>query len=154
VRRTSGVRRAGSFDPIEASDRVRLDSENRHRRRIVLTTENGTAFLLDFSHPVALNDGDGLMLDDGSLVIVVAEPESLVEIDAPSPRDLLRLVWHLGNRHTAVELGGVVRIRRDHVLEAMLAGLGAKLTFIEAPFNPEPGGHSHGHGQHEHEDVD
>jgi urease accessory protein len=133
-------------------DRVVLDADERHRRRIVLTGEGGTRFLLDLPHATALHDGDGLVLEDGAVVRVVGKREALVEIAAANPRELARLAWHIGNRHTEVEIAGErLRIRRDSVLEEMLRGLGAQLSFIEAPFQPEPGayGHAHRHDAHE-----
>ena len=121
-----------------AIDRVVLDAGDRNRRRIVLTGEKGTEFLLDFAKPVTLHDGDGLLLDDGSIVLVAGAPETLIEISAHSALDAVRLAWHLGNRHTDVQIvGDKIRIRRDHVLEDMLRGLGAHLTPLEAPFDPE-----------------
>ena len=153
MRRATKIRSAGSFDPSGAIDRVVLDADERHRRRIVLTGEQGTQFLLDLDHAVALKDGDGLVLDDGTVVRVAGKPEALIEIEAKSPLDLARLAWHLGNRHTAVQiLDGKLRIRRDHVLEQMVAGLGGKFRAIEAPFEPETGAHSHAGGEHAHPD--
>jgi urease accessory protein len=113
----------------------------------VLTGERGTIFLLDLPQAVALRDGDGLVLDDGSVIRVTGKPEPLVEIVVRTPQELARLAWHIGNRHIDVQVvGDRLRIRRDHVLEAMLRGLGAQLTPVEAPFDPEPGayaGHAH-----------
>jgi urease accessory protein len=92
------------------------------------------------------------VLDDGSIVSVAGRPELLVEIAAANAPDLARLAWHIGNRHTDMQVvGDKLRIRRDHVIEDMLRGLGARLTPIEAPFDPEGGayghrGHEHGHG--------
>ncbi len=127
-----------------------LEAGDRQRRRIVLTAEKGTEFLLDFAKPVNLRDGDGLVLDDGSIVLVAGAPEALIEIAAGNARDAVRLAWHLGNRHTDVQvMGDRLRIRRDHVLEDMLRGLGAQLTPLAAPFDPEaaaPHDHGHGHG--------
>jgi urease accessory protein len=120
-----------------------LAAYDRNRRRIVLKGEQGTEFLLDFAKPVTLRDGDGLVLDDGAIVLVAGESERLVEISAPSALDAVRLAWHLGNRHTDVQIvGDRLRIRRDHVLEDMLRGLGATLNAVEAPFDPE--GQPHG----------
>jgi len=149
--RVTGIRHRGEWDADSASDRVVLDAGDRQRRRIVLTAEKGTEFLLDFAKPVALRDGDGIVLDNGAVVLVAGEAERLVEIAAPSPLDAVRLAWHLGNRHTDVQVtGGRLRIRRDHVLEDMLAGLDARLTAVEAPFDPEQGA-PHGHHQgHDH----
>ena len=102
--------------------------------------------------PIALRDGDGLVLDDGSIVQVVGAPEPLVEVCAHSALDVVRLAWHLGNRHTDVQIVGEhIRIRRDHVLEDMLRRLGAHLTRLEAPFDPEQGA-PQGHHEHRHGD--
>src|SRR5229473_4144218 len=152
MRRATKIQAAGSFDASGAVDRVVLDADERHRRRIVLTGEHGTKFLLDLDRAVALKDGDGLVLDDGAVVTVAGRAEPLIEIEAKSPLDLVRLAWHLGNRHTQVEIvGGKLRIRRDHVLESMVAGLGGKLAPIDAPFEPEAGAHAHSVAEHAHD---
>jgi urease accessory protein len=138
-------------------DTVTLDYEDRRRRRIVLTGERGTTFLLDLAHATTLKDGDGLVLDDGAVVRVVGKPEGLVEVTAATASDLARLAWHIGNRHTDVQVVGErLRIRRDHVLEDMLRGLGAVLTPLEAPFDPESGAYRQGqsHGHHHSDDQD
>ena len=139
MNRVTSIARAGRYDSAAAIDRVVLDAEDRHRRRIVLTGEKGTQILLDFEKPVALRDGDGLVLDDGSIVLVAGAPEPLMEVCAHTALDTVRLAWHIGNRHTGVQIaGGHIRIRRDHVLEDMLRGLGAHLSPLAAPFDPEP----------------
>jgi urease accessory protein len=147
MRRSSEVRPAGRWQ--HAIDCVVLDSEERQRRRSVLTGEKGTIFLLDLPRATTLRDGDGLVLDDGSIIHVAGKPEALIEITAATPQALARLAWHLGNRHTDMQIvGDALRIRRDHVLEAMLRGLGAKVRPVEAPFDPERGAY----GQHESSD--
>jgi urease accessory protein len=152
MKRASEIRAAGTWNTVSAVDRVVLDAAERHRRRVVLTGEGGTAFLLDLPHATALKDGDGLVLEDGAIVRVAGKAEPLIEIAAVSPRELARLAWHIGNRHTEMQVvGDRLRIRRDHVLEDMLRGLGARLTSIEAPFDPERGAYEHGHaGEHDH----
>jgi urease accessory protein len=147
MRRASEVRTAGTWNAAAAIDRVVLDADERHRRRIVLNGERGTQFLLDLPHATALRDGDGLVLEDGAIVGVAGKPEPLLEIAAGSAHALARIAWHIGNRHTDVQVvGDTLRIRRDHVLEEMLRGLGARLTPIEAPFEPEAGAYAHRHG--------
>jgi urease accessory protein len=150
MRRVGKIKASGHWDAGTAIDRVVLDAGDRARRRIVLKGEKGTEFLLDFAKPVTLRDGDGLVLDDDAIVLVAGEQEKLVEISAGNALDTVRLAWHLGNRHTDVQIvGGKIRIRRDHVLEDMLRGLGAALTPLEAPFDPEataPHEHTHEHG--------
>ena len=150
MRRASEIKAAGTWNAASAVDRVVLDAAERHRRRIALTGERGTAFLLDLPHTTALKDGDGLVLDDGAIVRVARKAEPLVEITAKSPHELARLAWHIGNRHIEMQvLGDRLRIRRDHVLEDMLRGLGARITCIEAPFEPEHGAYGHGE-DHDH----
>jgi urease accessory protein len=158
MRRVLSINSAGSWPAATARDRVVLDAGDRNRRRIVLTGEKGTQFMLDFPAPVSLRDGDGLVLDDGSIVAVAGAPERLLEVAGPNAFETVRLAWHLGNRHTDVQIvGGKIRIRCDHVLEEMLRGLGAKVAALDAPFDPEPAsphghhGHEHGHHGHDHD---
>ena len=150
MRRAYSVRQAGQWDTVAAIDRVVLDASERRRRRVVLTAERGTTLLLDLPHATALRDGDGLVLDDGAVVRVIGKPEPLLEIAAADACELARLAWHLGNRHADVQVvGDRLRILRDHVLAQMLERLGARVTAIEAPFDPETGAYSvhdeHGH---------
>ena len=139
------------------ADTIVLDFDDRHRRRMAMTGTRGLEFLLDLENAVALRGGDALVLDDGRLIEVVAAPEPLVEIRVADPHHLVRVAWHLGNRHLPTQIVGKgLRIRRDHVIEAMVKGLGARVIEIEAPFDPEGGayaGGGHGHGAdagHEH----
>ena len=151
MRRASEIRTAGTWNAASAIDRVVLDADERHRRRIALTGERGTQFLLDLPHAAALRDGDGLVLEDGAIVRVAGKPEALLEITAASAHDLARLAWHIGNRHTDMQvMGDRLRIRRDHVLEDMLRGLGARMRALEAPFDPEHGAYGHG-DSHDHD---
>ena len=151
MHRVASIKPSGSWTVADAADRVVLDAGDRQRRRIALHGEKGTEFLLDCEKPMTLHDGDGLVLDDGTLVLVVSAPEALIEVSAHSALDTARLAWHLGNRHTDVQIvGGKIRIRRDHVLEDMLRGLGAHVSLLEAPFNPEPAS-PHGYAHHRHE---
>jgi len=136
MRRASLVKPVGSWPEDLASDCVTLAAEDRNRRRLVLTTEGGTTFLLDLPQAVMLRHGDGLVLDDGSIVAVAGEPEPLSEID-PAACSLVRLAWHLGNRHTDIQIVGArLRFRPDHVLEDMVRSFGATVTTVEAPFDP------------------
>jgi urease accessory protein len=146
----SGIADAGTFERARAVDRVVLDAGDRLRRRIVLTTEKGAKLLLDFAEPVMLRDGDGLVLEDGSVVVVAGQAEPLIEVSGRTALDFVRLAWHIGNRHTDAQfVENAFRIRRDHVLEEMLKGLGANVAEVEAPFDPEPAAphqHDHDHG--------
>ena len=139
MRHVGGIADAGTWDRARAVDRVVLNADDRVRRRIVLTTERGMKLLLDFARPMMLRDGDGLVLEDGTIVVVAGQAEPLVEVSAKTPLDLVRLAWHVGNRHTDIQfVGKSFRIRRDHVLEEMVKGLGGVMKAVEAPFEPEP----------------
>jgi urease accessory protein len=145
-----------------AADTVVLDFDDRHRRRMAMTGTRGLEFLLDLENAVALRGGDALVLEDGRLVEVVAAAEPLVEIRGADPLHLVRVAWHLGNRHLPTQIMPKgLRIRRDHVIEAMVQGLGARIIEIEAPFDPEggayasghagePAAHAHDHSSHDH----
>jgi urease accessory protein len=147
MKRALAVKAAGRWLETAAVDRVVLDADGRFRRRMLLVGESGTTFLLDLPQPTPLREGDGLVLEDGSIVRVDGKAEPLLEISATDAQELARLAWHLGNRHTDIQIvGEKLRIRRDHVLEAMLRGLGATVTEIDATFHPEPGAYGrHGH---------
>jgi urease accessory protein len=151
MRRVVSIIRKADVAAAKVADRVILDANDRQRRRIVLTGEKNTQVLLDLDKPVSLRDGDGLLLDDGSIVQVSGQPEHLLEIEPSSPRDFVRLAWHLGNRHTDVQIvNDRIRIRHDHVLEDMLRGLGARVTPLDAAFDPEAGAPQDGHAHHGH----
>ena len=146
---------AGQWSGAPA-DTVVLDFDERYRRRFVMTGVGGLEFLLDLAEAAMLRGGDGLRLEDGRIVEVVAAPEPLAEIRAADALALTRVAWHLGNRHLPTELmPKALRIRRDPVIEAMAEGLGARVIPLEAPFNPEGGAYvkaeasaAHGHDHH------
>jgi urease accessory protein len=136
----------------ETADRVVLDYDDRHRRRVAMTGSKGLAFLLDLPAAAWLHGGDALVLEDGRLIEVVAAPEPLLEIRCADARHLARVAWHLGNRHLPVQvLKDALRVRRDHVIAGMAAQLGARVIEIEAPFDPEGGAYESPHVHaHEH----
>jgi urease accessory protein len=136
-----------------AADRVVLDYDDRHRRRMAMIGAEGTSFLLDLPTAVELRGGDALVLDDGRLVEVVAAPEPLLEIRCVDALHLARIAWHLGNRHLPTQLfADALRIRRDHVMADMVRQLGAEVIEISAPFDPEGGAYAASGGHHHHHD--
>lgn len=138
--RATAAHPAGHWPATEARDTVLLDFDERHRRRRRYTGQGGFDFLLDLPEATVLRDGDGLALEDGGWVAVRAAPEALVEITAATPERLARLAWHLGNRHLPTRIEGArLLIRDDHVIVAMLLGLGATLRQVREPFDPEGG---------------
>ena len=147
---------AANWPAESAVDSLTLDFDNRHRRRIRLMTDSGAYVLLDLPQAVAMAHGDGLRLEDGRWLWINAAPETLVEVRADDPVQLTRIAWHVGNRHFQAQiLDGAIRIRPDHVIEAMIVGLGGTLTRLDAPFQPEGGAYAglasaneHGHDSH------
>jgi len=133
-------------------DKVTLAYLDRHRRRIRLVADSGAAFLLDLPRAQHLADGDGLELDSGGYVKVCAAPEAIIEIEAADQESLLRIAWHLGNRHLPLQaLEGRLRIRADHVIAAMVEGLGGHIIRLDAPFDPEIGAYAGAAHSHDHD---
>lgn len=126
-------------------DTVTLVHDERRLRRKLLTCDNGTEVMVDFPVTVTLDHNGALELDDGRVVGVIAAPELLYQIRASSTAHLVRLAWHIGNRHTSAQLeADRILIKRDHVLRTMLEGLGAQLSDVTEPFFAEHGAyHSH-----------
>ncbi len=152
--RATEVAPAGSWPEDQARDTVVVDFDDRWRRRRLYSAEGGLSFILDLPEAQLLRDGDGLALATGGYVRVRAADEPLVEVTARDPAHLLRLAWHLGNRHLPAEIAeGRILIREDHVILRMLEGLGATVRAVQAPFNPEGGayaGHAHAPASHDH----
>lgn len=145
------ILRSGQW--LKADGRVTLGYDARFLRRKRLVAEDGSSFLVDLTETTSLDQGDAFKLSDGRLVVVIAAKEPVVQVRG----DLPRLAWHIGNRHTPCQIeADHLVIRRDHVLEKMLTGLGAELIICDAPFRPEGGAYGHGrtmghdHGGHDH----
>ena len=156
MQRATSIKKAGDWSGA-ALDTVVLDFDDRYRRRMRLTGINGGAFLLDLAEATRLRDGDGLVTENGGIVSVRAADEALLEIACINAEHLVRVAWHLGNRHLPTQImDGRLRIRADHVIADMVRGLGAEVHEIMAPFDPEGGaygdgshpvhGHDHPHG--------
>jgi urease accessory protein len=133
-----------------ACDSITLAHDERRLRRKVLALSQGGSVLVDFPQAVTLDDGGALVLEDGRLVEIVAASEALYRVTGRDAAHLVRLAWHLGNRHLPAQLAaGCILVRRDHVIRDMLAGLGAGIVDVEAAFFPEHGAyHAHGPDHH------
>jgi urease accessory protein len=153
------------------ADTLILSHAQRQVQRGFLFGVKGTCVELDFAETVRLRTDDALVLEDGGLVEIVAEPEPLIEARAADLPALARLAWHLGDRHVPIQvLERRLRLKRDPAIEALLQSLGAKVVAIEAPFEPEGGAYAapagdhhhhdhhhdfdHGHDHHDHDDHD
>lgn len=152
--------RAGAPETSQArAARAVLAHDERHLRRRALTLDDGDRVLVDLPEPVALAAGDRLILEDGTSVEIVAAPEALLEVRGRDRRHLTELAWHLGNRHlaAAVEPDRIL-VLRDHVIKAMLEGLGAVVAEVVEPFEPMRGAYAGqggaGHHAHDHNTQD
>ncbi len=126
-----------------------FDLRQKSRLRTTLASGEEVGLFLERGH--ILRDGEYLRADDGRIVIVRAKPENVLHITCLSDRDLIRVAYHLGNRHVALQVGeNWLRIAQDDVLRQMVEGLGAQVTFLDAPFEPEAGAY----GGHHHDDND
>ena len=162
---------AGTWAPGTEAGRVTLAYDDRFRRRLRLDAGAAGDVLLDLPSARVLRDGDALLLEDGTLIAVAAADEPLMEVRSASPALLMRLAWHIGNRHLPARLEAArILLRRDHVIAVMLTGLGGEVRDVMAPFDPEGGaygeagtaaaephahghthGHSHDHAHHRHD---
>ena len=165
--RATAIVRKPAVRPERVVDTVMLDHEGRQRRRFALTGEGGLAFLLDLDKASVLADGDAVKLEDGRLVEVRAAPQRLIEVRAENPLRLMRVAWHIGNRHTPAEItADAIYIEDDHVLAEMIRGQGCTAAPVMRAFQPERGayeqdcghdhghGHAHGHDHHGHTHAD
>ncbi|HTY51277.1 MAG TPA: urease accessory protein UreE [Steroidobacteraceae bacterium] len=147
--RATRVLAAGTWETPSACDRVVLDYDGRHRRRLRFVAEGGTVFLLDLPRAAVLREGDGLQFEDGRVVRVAAAREPVLRISTADPAQLARLAWHIGNRHLPAQITpGCILIREDGVIADMLRGLGARVERIHSEFTPEPGAYEAGHSHH------
>jgi len=134
------IHRKGQWSAVP-KHKLLLDYEGRFLRRKTVSTEDGADILIDLAETVSLNHGDALELTFGDLVEVSAAPEPLLKVTG----DLVRLAWHIGNRHTPCQIeADHLLIRADHVMADMLAKLGAEARPLIAPFTPEGGAYGHG----------
>lgn len=143
MRRLVMVAKAGTWPEDGNVETVTLGYDDRHRRRLRLTTSDGENVLLDLTKPQPLDDGDGLAFEnDGGWLRIEAAPEPVLEIEGQDRRHLIQLAWQLGNRHLPTQIlkDGRLRIRYDQVIEEMLTNLNAMVTRAEAPFTPENNG--------------
>lgn len=129
-------------------DTIVLEADQRRVRRKLLRLMGGDEILLDFPAAITLAHKDALELEDGRIAGIIAADERLYEVRGQDRTHLMRLAWHLGNRHLPAQIEETrILIRRDHVIAEMLRGLGATVAEVEAPFSPEHGAyHDHGHG--------
>jgi len=129
-----------------------LPFDLRQKSRLRATLSDGTDAALFMPRGTVLRDGDILQAEDGTLIRVESSPENVLVVTASTPFELIKAAYHLGNRHTPVELGeGYLKIESDQVLKRMLVQLGVAVKEEFAPFQPERGayggGHKHGHNE-------
>lgn len=151
----SPIARTTRFAPDEAvvDDVIELSYGARERSRLRATMLSGREIGIDLPVGTILHHGSKLLLDDGGVVAVEACDEELLEVRAAGAAQLARIAYHIGNRHVPVQIGdGWLRILPDHVLKAMVEGLGGRAQPVTSRFQPERGAYGHGHVHHHHDD--
>src|SRR5258706_10783297 len=132
---------------VDVRGQLKLPFESRQKSRLKTKLVSGEEVGLILPRGEILRGGDLVTASDGRVIEVVAQDEKLLHVET---KELAKAAYHLGNRHVPVEVGeGYLRISEDHVLEEMLKTLGAKLSHVEAPFEPEAGAYAGGHHQHD-----
>jgi urease accessory protein len=160
---TAKLKSRRSAYKVDVKGSLALPFEMRQKSRFKAKLASGEEVGVILPRGEILRGGDLVTASDGRVIEVVSQPEKLLHIerDSEKPVDLAKIAYHLGNRHVPVEVGeGYLRIAEDHVLERMVEGLGAKVTRVTAPFEPEAGayggvGHEHGAAKihdHHHDD--
>jgi urease accessory protein len=135
---------------VEVKGRLELPFDSRQKSRLRAKLASGEEVALLLPRGEILRGGDLVTASDGRVIEIVAQPEKLLHIET---KELAKAAYHLGNRHVPVQVGETfLRIAEDHVLEEMLRKLGAKVTHVEAPFEPEAGAYAGGH-QHQHDEM-
>lgn len=144
--------RRGAYS-VSVSGRLELPFDSRQKSRLRTKLASGEEVAVMLPRGEVLRGGDLVTASDGRVIEVISSVEKILHIEAKSPQDLAKAAYHLGNRHVPVQVGkDFLRIAEDHVLEEMLQKLGAKVSHVEAPFEPEAGAYSGGH-QHQHDEM-
>jgi len=140
-------KRASPAEQVDGT--LTLPFEQRCKSRLRAMLVSGEEIGLFLERGTILRGGDCLAADDGRVVRVQSAAEKLMEVRAEDAESLARAAYHLGNRHTPIQVGdGWLRFAADHVLAEMLLGLGVEVSALAAPFEPEPGAYAAGHHQH------
>jgi urease accessory protein len=127
-----------------------LTAEERTRSRHYFETDEGQEVYLRLPRGTVLRHGELLRSEDGNTIVqVIAKPEPVMTVTAPTPLDLLRAAYHLGNRHVALEVTETyLQLSPDPVLKTMLEQLNVQVAETIAPFEPEAGAYGHRHPPH------
>ena len=144
----------------KATQTLTLNYDARTKARFMALTDQGLKLGVQLARGRTLRGGDKLLAVDGTVIEVLAKPETLSRVELTDPLLLTRICYHLGNRHVPLEIGaGFCQFQHDHVLDDMVLGLGGQVEVVQVAFEPESGayhshakgGNAHGHGSaHEH----
>ncbi|CAD5300271.1 Urease accessory protein UreE [Bosea sp. 62] len=147
MQRAISVVRKAAVKQDRVVETLTLDHHGRNARHAALKGDGGQEIVLDLDKPTALNDGDAVKLEDGSLVLIKAASQKLIAITAENPLRLTRLAWHLGGHHVAAEVtADAIYVEHDPALAELVRGQGCAMSEVERPFQPEPEVHHHEHG--------
>lgn len=149
---TGRITAADELKETAPTGTLSLAYEQRSRSRLRARLEDGREVGMLLPRGETLSHGDLLTSEQGDVIRIQAAAEPVSRADTDDPLLLARAAYHLGNRHVALQIeAGRLRWLHDHVLDAMVQGLGLSVTAEQSPFEPEPGaygsvGHGHGHG--------
>jgi urease accessory protein len=136
---------------VKVRGQLRMTFDRRQKSRQLATLVNGETVAIVLERGMVLRGGDWVVASDGRVIEVLAETEKVLHVECDTPQSLARVAYHLGNRHVPVQVGdGWLRLAADHVLEEMVKGLGARVSELEAPFEPEAGAYG-AHHRHDNE---
>ena len=92
-----------------------------------------------------LNDGDILRTNHKTLFVqIIAEKENLLEITARTNLELIKVAYHLGNRHVEIEINeNTLFTKRDYIIEELLKNFDVDLLKVKKKFYPEIGAFHH-----------
>ncbi|HUL95565.1 MAG TPA: urease accessory protein UreE [Usitatibacter sp.] len=131
---------------VQVRGQLRLPFDRRQKTRQRAQLVSGEEVAIALPRGMVMRGGDWVVASDGRVIEVVAEVERVLHVECDNAEALARAAYHLGNRHVPVQVGaGWLRLCADHVLEEMLIGLGARVSPLEAPFEPEAGAYGHHH---------
>jgi urease accessory protein len=142
---------------LKRASTVELDWDVRQKSRFDATDSTGRHLGVFLPRGTVVRGGDVLVAEDGSLIQVIAAPQSVLKItncqNHGSPYDLIRAAYHLGNRHVPIELKpDHLKIEPDHVLADMLRAMHLIVNAVTETFEPESGAYAssgHGHDHHQ-----
>ena len=134
-----GKPRLGSFVKLT------LCSNERRILRGKRLTDCDQELILQLPREGKLKDGDILSTNESNFYVeIIAKTENLIAISSKSKIELIKIAYHLGNRHVEVEIEeDILLTKSDHIIENTLKNFDVEIVSTQKKFFPEKGAHSH-----------